>query len=292
MQYKFLLSPWKNEFIDTISKSKKELFISSPFVDHDGIKILSSSIQAKSSIRILLVTNLTTQNIVNGVTDPTALLQLYKEFNQVEISSLGRLHAKVYLIDDTIGIITSANLTSGGLINNFEYGVLIDDANTISTIKEDISKYYSLGNILDKDLLEKIFEESKRVHSIRNKINNAIKETKLAELLKKSTESTENINNELLKNRIKEGKTINTIFSDTILYLLKKKGALSTKNIHPLIQAMHPDICDDSIDRVINGQHFGKKWKHLVRDAQQSLKKKGLIYLKEGKWHLTNQVNL
>lgn len=284
MQYKFLLSPWKNEFIDTISKARKELFISSPFVNIDGVKILSNSIQAKSEIRISLLTSLTTQNIVNGVTEPAALLQLYKEFNQVEISSLGKLHAKVYLIDSTMGVITSANLTRGGLIDNFEYGVLIDDANVISTIKEDMLKYYSLGNILDKNLLEKVSKESDRFHSIRNKTNNVIKKTKLAELLKKSTEI---IDFELLKNRIKEGKTINAIFSETILYHLKKKGYLSTKELHSLIQSVHPDICDDSIDRVINGQHFGKKWKHLVRNAQQYLKKKGLISLKREKWYLT-----
>jgi len=88
--------------------------------------------------------------------------------------------------------------------------------------------------------------------------------------------------------RIKEGRTINAIFSNTILYLLKKKGSLSTEEIHPLIQMMRPDICDDSIDRVINGQHFGKKWKHLFRNAQQSLKKEGLIYLEGGKWHLAS----
>jgi len=285
MQYKFLLSPWKNEFIDIISKTKEELFISSPFVNIDGVKILSRSIQTRDFIKISLITNLTTQNIVNGVTEPEALLEFYKRFNHVNISSLGRLHAKVYLIDNKTGIITSANLTSGGLINNFEYGVLIDDKNIVSTIKEDMLKYYSLGNILDKDLLEKVFEESNKLRRIRNKTNNVIKRTKLAQLLKKSTET---LSFELLKNRIKEGKTINAIFSDTILYLLKKKGALTTKEIHPLIQLIHPDICDDSIDRVINGQHFGKKWKHLVRDAQQSLKKNGLIYLEGEKWHLAS----
>lgn len=284
MQYKFLLSPWKNEFIDVISKARKELFMSSPFINVEGVRILSDAIQTKSSIEISLVTNLTTQNIVNGITEPVALLELYEHFAQVKISSLGRLHAKVYLIDDNIGIITSANLTSGGLISNFEYGVLIDDKNVISTIKEDMLKYYSLGNILDRELLEKINEESNKLHGIKSKTDNLIKNTKLAQLLKKSTE---NLDVELLKNRIKDGKTINAIFSDTIIYILKKKGPLTTKELNPFIQSIHPDICDDSIDRVINGQHFGKKWKHLVRDAQQSLKKKGLIYLKGEKWCLT-----
>jgi hypothetical protein len=283
MEYIILKSPWKNEFIEAISKTKKELFISSPYVNIDGINILSDAIQTKSGVEISLVTNLTTQNIVNGLTEPRALLELYKRFKQVKISSLGRLHAKVYLIDNKIGIITSANLTSGGLVNNFEYGVLIEDKIVISTIKEDMLRYYSLGNVLDKDLLEKINEEYTRLYDIKNKTNEVINKTKLAELLKKSTEA---IDLELLKNRIKESKTINTIFSDTILYILKKKGPLSTNELHPLVQSIHPDICDDSIDRVINGQHFGKKWKHSVRNAQQSLKKKGLIYLEGGKWHI------
>ncbi len=283
MQYKFLLSPWKNEFINIISETKKELFVSSPFINIMGVRILSDAIRIKSSIEISIVTNLTTRNIINEITEPSALLELYKQFAQVKISSLGRLHAKVYLIDNKIGIITSANLTSGGLVNNFEYGVLIDDKNIISAIKEDMLKYYSLGNILDRDLIEKINEESNKIYRIRNRTQNVIKNTKLAQLLRKSTDS---LDFELLKNRIKEGKTINAIFSDTILYLLKKKDALSTEEIHPLIQTMHPDICDDSIDRMINGQHFGKRWKHLIRDAQQALKKRGLIFLKNNKWHL------
>ena len=285
MKYKFLSFPWKNEFIDILSRTKKELFISSPFINVAGVKILANSIQTKSSINIFLLTNLTTQNIINRSTEPAALLELYKQFDQVNISSLGKLHAKVYLVDNEIGIITSANLTCSGLINNFEYGILIDDKNIISIIKEDMLKYYSLGNIFDKNLLEKLNEESEKLYRIKNEMDNFIENTRVAQLLK---EATEIIDIDLLKSRIREGKTINSIFSDTVLYILKKRGPLSTKELHPLIQLIHPDICDDSIDRVIEGQHFGKKWKHSVRNAQKFLKEKGLIYLKDGEWHLTN----
>lgn len=92
----------------------------------------------------------------------------------------------------------------------------------------------------------------------------------------------------ILRNRI-QGRTINSIFAKTIKYLLETKGPLSTRELNPFIQSLYPDICDDTIDRVIDGQHFGKKWKHFVRSAQQYLKKKGTIYLKEGKWHLAKQ---
>ena len=284
MKYKFLSFPWKDEFIDIISRTKEELFISSPFINVEGVKILSNCFQKKFSINISLLTNLTSQNIINRSTEPTALLELYKLFDQVRISSLGKLHAKVYIVDNEIGIITSANLTSGGLINNFEYGVLIDDKNVISTIKKDMLEYFFLGNIFDKILLEKINKESEKLYKIKYKTDNLIKDTKLAQLLKKDAET---IDSELLKNRIK-GRTINAIFSDTIIYILKKRGSLSTSKLNPLIQSIHPDICNDSIDRVIEGQHFGKKWKHSVRSAQQFLKREGLVYLEDGEWCLIN----
>jgi len=40
------------------------------------------------------------------------------------------------------------------------------------------------------------------------------------------------------------------------------------------------------VDRVIEGRHFGKRWKHQVRSAQQHLKAAGLVELVEGRWCL------
>lgn len=79
---------------------------------------------------------------------------------------------------------------------------------------------------------------------------------------------------------------MHTVFGRTILYLLARYGPRTTIQLHPLVQAIHPDLCDDSVDRVIDGKRFGKKWKHAVRTAQQDLKKKGLVRLAEGRWML------
>jgi hypothetical protein len=70
-------------------------------------------------------------------------------------------------------------------------------------------KYFSLGNVLDREVLEKVTEEAKKIYLVKKKTDNFIGKTKLAQLLKRTTE---NLNIELLKNRIKEGKTINAIF--------------------------------------------------------------------------------
>lgn len=82
------------------------------------------------------------------------------------------------------------------------------------------------------------------------------------------------------------GGAVHTVFARTIEYLLRRHGPMSTKQIHPLIASIPPDLCDDSVDRVIDGKRFGKKWKHAVRTAQQQLKKKGLIEYVDGAWRL------
>jgi hypothetical protein len=72
------------------------------------------------------------------------------------------------------------------------------------------------------------------------------------------------------------------------LYILEKYGGMQTEQLHFYIKQIHPDLCDDSIDRVIDGKHYGKRWKHYVRNSQQHLKSKGLIELTNGIWKLTN----
>lgn len=75
-------------------------------------------------------------------------------------------------------------------------------------------------------------------------------------------------------------------FARTVTYLLDRHGPMSTAEIHPLVQSLHPDLCDDTVERIIDGVHFGKRWKHMVRNAQQNLKSRGRIRLEEGRWFL------
>ena len=90
----------------------------------------------------------------------------------------------------------------------------------------------------------------------------------------------------LVNLRAKPGETTHSIFARTILHLLKSEP-LSTREMQPIIQAIHPDLCDDSADRVINGVRFGKMWKHTIRGSQVYLRRQGRIELRQKKWRLT-----
>jgi hypothetical protein len=85
------------------------------------------------------------------------------------------------------------------------------------------------------------------------------------------------------------GGHVTPLFGETIIFLLRRHGPLSTKELHPLIQGIHPDLCDDNIDRVIDGIHYGKKWKHWVRSAQQRMKGENKIMFVENRWHLVDE---
>jgi hypothetical protein len=116
----------------------------------------------------------------------------------------------------------------------------------------------------------------------RQEADKSIK-TKLRAAFEQRTEAAKL---ELFKARAR-GKTTHGIFCDTVLYLLEREGPLRTGELHPLIQHIHPDLCDDTIDRVIDGVHFGKRWKHYVRNTQQALRRKGLIGFDGQRWFRT-----
>jgi hypothetical protein len=234
-------------------------------------------------MNLRILTNLDLTNISSAGFDIGSLLRLWSKFN-VSIASLGKLHAKAYIADDRVAFLTSANLTRGGLRENYEYGIIFRDKNIVSIILDDMDKYFNLGNVFDRQAIEDIKNEVEGIKELQQKIDKNIELRNLNKLLKEKKNS---LQTKILQNRIKT-KTINNIFAETIKYLLETKGPLSTKELHPFIKNIHPDICDDTLDRVIDGQHFGKKWKHQVRSAQQYLYRKSLIYLEKGKWHLVN----
>jgi hypothetical protein len=277
--WELISSPIEDAFRDVIQKAQHSLFLCSPYIKDYGTDIVI----ANSHVRELeLLTNISLANITNESLDLSALLKLWDKFD-MRVSSLGKLHAKIYIADNCHALITSANLTRGGLKENYEYGVLLNDRELVEHLRADMQRFFSLGNIFERHAVEDIAREADELKALQKQADNTLEARKLRQALQ---DKADLLQTTLLRNRVR-GQTINAIFADTILYLLATKGAMSTVELHPLIQDIHPDICDDTIDRVINGQHFGKKWKHLVRNAQQTLMNQGKIVLYQGKWYLT-----
>lgn len=283
LPYKLLPTNWKGDLSNLLGEAESDLLITSPFVSRDGAKFLLQNLKsrARSTIRLRFITNLSPQNVCQGSTDPDALRSLVEEIRVSNMTHLPRLHAKVYIADTKCAIITSGNLTAGGLMRNHEYGVLTTDPATVSRVRENIEALEHLGARVDSAELEAYCAVARKVQdafrgqmsSVQKRVRQQFNhEIRLAE-------------DHLVRLRLR-GSSPTKIFEDTILYLLKACGSLSTRELHPQIQALHPDLCDDAVDRVIDGQHFGKRWKHMVRTAQSHLKERGLVEIAENRWRL------
>ena len=279
-----LRSPWASHFDALLAEASSSLVLCAPFIGRGPCKRVQARTAelASPAFQLTVLTDLSRDNILSGVTDVFALADVAKAWPTVAIRFLPSLHAKVYIADNRRAIVTSGNLTDSGLFRNFEYGVLFTDADEVQTITRDVLEYGALGSPIDKGQLEVLCTVVGELREMRQAAERTLNTRIHREFDRRLLE----VDDEILRVRA-AGRSAHAIFADTILHLLKKRP-MTTVEINQAIQRIHSDLCDDSIDRVIDGQHFGKKWKHGVRTAQVFLRRKGDIHLENKLWELTS----
>jgi HKD family nuclease len=138
---------WRNDLGSILSQCNEELTISSPYVSEAGIDFLLKNMnnKLKTNGSVNFITDLSPINIYQKATNPIAFQKLMENCSQIKLRHLPRLHAKVYVSDYSHAIITSGNLTAGGLFRNFEYGVELTNNEDVTIVKEDVESYSLLG---------------------------------------------------------------------------------------------------------------------------------------------------
>jgi hypothetical protein len=148
---KIITTPWKNELLELVSNSTKSIKITSPFVKENICNELLSKKQFQTKFE--LITSFKLPNFHSGSLDLSALDKIIEANGTVK--NFSKLHSKIYLFDDKKVIITSGNLTNGGLINNYEYGIYSDDKLFVSKVVLDfdtISKNENTGIVKKSDI--------------------------------------------------------------------------------------------------------------------------------------------
>lgn len=273
----------KSILSNLFSLTNKELFITTPFITKSGSNFLLSNLKDsfKRNGSLTIITNLSPNRISNGATDPSAILNISNEFKNIKIYHLLNLHAKIYVSDKKRAIITSANLTEGGVNRNYEYGTDILFPEIVNKIYLDMINLTEVATYIELHQFKEFCDFSKELVSADQKQIKSVDK----ELTDKLNNLLSSVEDKLIYLKLKQD-TIHGTFEKTVYYILRAFGPLSTAEIHPLVEQIHPDLCDNTVDRIIDGQRFGKKWKHAVRTSQQKLRQKGLIKLKDGKWEI------
>lgn len=169
---KVLYPPLAENICSLYEKTDKEFILIAPWLKKEPLKLVIKN-GKKIKHRVLIAGNL--NDFIFGSTDISAIEMLYKL--GAEIRLLENLHAKIYVRDNLEAIITSANLTSSGLLNNIEIGVHLDDINEIENLKSNINEWFEKAKLVDnewifkiKDLISKNLEKIKDVQNVQKAI--------------------------------------------------------------------------------------------------------------------------
>lgn len=275
---------WRREFEEAVSLVRTELTLAVPFIkapEAGRICDLLPSSPGGTSPRVRLLTDLRADSALRGSLDIQALRLLHQRCDRAEITTLPNLHAKVYVFDRWLAVVSSANLTVGGLDANWEYGVGVRDPAFVERIAADINAYARLGSIVPPAVLEELSDVAAEAAGRYQRV-----------LWSATREARRRFNASMARARLEFSRALvgrrsaQAIFREAILFALRN-GPLATHELHPLVQQLLPDLCDDRVELIIDGERFGKAWKHHVRNAQQALKRTGLIRFDGESWGLS-----
>ncbi len=278
-------SPWTGNLCELLSLVNEDLLIACPFVKRSGTEHILTELDRRGlreTVRVGLITDLRPESVLAGSMDIEALVELGKNIPNFHLTHLPGVHAKVYVADLKMAIVTSGNLTHSGLRGNVEYGVALSEKSVVRQVREDFEGFESLGASISTLGIATLSLEMRDLKILFSQAQKSIRQ----QARRLFEERLEDAHVQLIRHRVGAG-TTHAIFADTIKFLLGK-GPLRTSEIHPLVQAIHPDLCDDSVDRTIDGVNFGKRWKHNVRTAQQHLKRRGVVSFDGHRWRLRN----
>lgn len=279
-------SPWRSQFQRALDGVKDALIIATPFIKKSEAEYVCNRLLSVKPVKepnVRVITDVRAESVLSGSLDMDALKTFQNLLRSAEVITLPHLHAKVYVFDSSLAIVGSANLTPAGLDSNYEYGVGIKDPILVQRIKADMNAYARVGNIL---LREEIDELSQVAEEISSEYRN-VQKSVAASAKKRFDEKVRSANIKFAEALV-GARSAHALFSEAILYVVSH-GPLPTSSLHPHIQRLLPDLCDNSVELIIRGERFGKAWKHHVRNAQQSLKRKELITFDGHKWHLSSK---
>lgn len=279
-----LRSPWAGSFENLVGMASSSLVLCSPYIGQEPCARIVSKLreQDRTSIEVLVLTDLSRDNMLSGATDVTALVRLCEAVPRTEVRFLPSVHAKVYVADRVSAIVTSGNMTLSGLSRNLEYGMLVSDESLVGEIRADVLAYRAIGSKVTLPQLRTFQQVVQELSGMRNEVEKSARCKLRQEFDAKLHDASEVV----LRTRV-DGLGAHATFADTILYVLKD-GPKSTKEIYEEIHRIHPDLCDDSVKLVIHGEEWSQaKWRHRARHAQQFLSRRGDVVRVEGRWHLS-----
>ena len=278
-----LPSPWRGALEQLLLSVERDLLIAAPYIKATEANWTCDALTRRRStgaLQLRVLTDVRSDSVLGGSLDIGALKTFADSQPGSMVVNLPRLHAKVYAADSQFAIVGSGNLTPSGLDFNYEYAVGLRDPTLVTQLRADLESYARIGTVLDSGSLADLMDVGDELSSEYQRLQRSAS----SNIRRQFSQKLRRANLAFLRAQV-GSRSANSLFGEAIVYVLSK-GPLVTHELHPRIQSLLPDLCDDSLELVINGEHFGKRWKHAVRNAQQSLKRMRVIEFDGRRWRL------
>ena len=273
-------SPWQDAFDEFAASIRESALIAAPYITRQPIERLADRLRYPDSVRLDVLTSLDAPSMCSGSVDAAALAWLCEQIPNANVRHIGNLHAKAYVADSDVAIVGSANLTIGGLWRNYELGVHITEPQAVSDIADDLREYGNLGVEVPTDALLQLDDMARRGQQVKADIDESAEDAAKSEydgVVEDITEKLVQLSVEGEAFIVNPAASITGKFGDAVKYILRRHGAMTTRQINEIVQTLMPEWCDDDALLVINGRSYGSNWKHIVRNAQVVLRKQGTI---------------
>ena len=201
-------SPWGQSFADFGRSIRSEAILAAPFISAATLEHLASMLNSEQPPRIDLITNLALSSLLHGTVDTEAIAGFSRNLLSVKVWNLPGLHAKAYIADENLAIITSGNMTQASLYRNYEYGVRVTNPAVVRQIAADFREYTSLGTEVSLPELDKHTEIAR---NLQLKYKAAL-QTAQHQANQELQNELEEARSDLLNLRAKSGESENAIF--------------------------------------------------------------------------------
>lgn len=265
-----LLGPgWRAELADLATSARQSMVVAVPFITHAAAVWFRC--QLAEDVALVTLTTIRAHVVASSALDVTALVHFAEQSDKARVFALPNLHAKVFIADEKAAIVTSGNLTRAGLDTNLEYGVMLREPSIVRRIRDDMNSFVRLGNPVSRRALGELASLETDLRRARKKADDDAVSEPRARFKKIMRDARPRFVGAQVGSR-----SANAVFGEAIRFVLAR-GPQPTSAINEEVSRLLPDLCDDSEELVINGERYGKRWKHGVRNAQQYLKRKGVV---------------
>jgi dsRNA-specific ribonuclease/HKD family nuclease len=139
-----IFTPLHDRFFSLLSNASEEIILVAPYIKHDVTrKILRLAVQ--KGVHIRTITRLRAEDLSGKASDLDAIKLLTNTHLGIRLETRRRdnLHTKLYIVDDKVAIVGSANLSYSGLRHNHETCVVLNTPADIAAARSIFDSLWS-----------------------------------------------------------------------------------------------------------------------------------------------------